>query len=162
MHKLFLHLLIACTTFFFSLFLTKVSNILWSVDSSIEVVEGRSQCDQRYLRDKQQLLEIYREYGPAQTRHDRAFFERVETEDFVLFLEGETLSREEDIQLMEKLPADIVYKADVENLQMLGDAAVVTGRMTASHPTYNYSWPWIDVWVRRGDQWQIQSTTSVR
>jgi len=75
------------------------------VDSSASAVQPKSHAtDTGFDKDEQQLLEIYREYGPAQTRHDRAFFERLETDEFMLFLGAEHLSREQDIRQMEKSP----------------------------------------------------------
>jgi hypothetical protein len=107
------------------------------------------------------LLEIYHDYASAQTNHDRAFFERVETEDFVLFLrDGKTLSRTQDIELLNSEGTDIDYKLDDLNAEIYGDAAIVTGRISATYSHgYSYSWRWIDVCVRRGSRWQIQSTT---
>jgi len=162
MRKVLLRLVVACTTFFLSLGLTNISAGLRTVDSSASAVQPKSHAtDTGFDEDEQLLLEIYREYGPAQTRHDRAFFERLETDDFILFSGAEHLSREQDIRQMEKSPADSVYDSDVEYVKIFGDTAVARGRMEVRYGNgETQSWGFIDVWVRRGHDWQIQSTTS--
>jgi ketosteroid isomerase-like protein len=109
------------------------------------------------------LFEIYRDYAAAQTNHDQGFFERVEANDFRLFnADGKTLSRSEDIQWLNDSPTGIVYTRDDLNVEVHGNAAIVTGRMTATYNGgYSVSWRWIDVCLKRGGRWQIQSTTEV-
>ncbi|MGH9907885.1 MAG: DUF4440 domain-containing protein [Pyrinomonadaceae bacterium] len=51
------------------------------------------------------------------------------------------------------------WDADVE-AHILGDAAIVTGRITATYSDgHANSWRWIHVCLRRDGRWQIQSTT---
>jgi hypothetical protein len=163
MTKFFLRLFVACTSFALSVGLTSFSKLLRGSDSSTQTVGlERPQSKLDFDQDEKQLLEIYRDYGSAQTRHDRAFFEKLETDDFILFLGEEHLSREEDIQQMEKSPTDIVYDSDLEYLKIFGDAAVVQGCMEARYSNGHVdSWSFIDIWVRRDHVWQIQSTTSI-
>ena len=164
MRKLVLHLAIACSTFGVSVYLTNIWNSLGRAGMPAQTLQHPvSESDPTVLTDEPGLLEIYRDYASAQTNHDLAFFERVEADDFILFPpDGKTLSRTEDIQLLNSLPTDVVYKIDDLNIEKHGDAAVVTGRMTATHADgYNDSWRWIDVCVRRGGRWQIQSTTQL-
>lgn len=162
MHKLVLHLAIACSTFGVSAYLTNIWNSLGRADMPAQTLQRPvSESDPTFSTAEPGLLEIYRDYASAQTNHDLAFFERVEADDFILFLpDGKTLSRTEDIQLLNSLPTDIVYKHDDLNVQIHGDAAIVTGRITATHSDgYSGSWRWIDVCLKRGGRWQIQSTT---
>lgn len=155
MRKLF-HLAIACCTFAVSVFVTNI----WTSLSRADVV---SECNLTVSPVEAGLLEIYRDYASAQTSHHRAFFERVEADDFILFApHSKPLSRSEDVQLLNSLSTDIVYKIDDLKVQIYGDGAIVTGRMTASHNGgYKHSWRWIDICVKRGGRWQIQSTTQV-
>lgn len=165
MHKLFLHLLIACITFFFGLTLTKLFEFQPATASlppkTVQLVNF-TDTTLTDTTDERKLLEIYREYGPAKTRHDRAFFERVESEGFMLFLRDRNLTREQNIREMESWPGDVVYDYDVENIRIVGDAAVVTGRMHSRYTNGDVgSLGFIDVCVRNGNGWQILSTTSL-
>ena len=125
--------------------------------------EPRSADKLSVSSSEEDLLEIYHRYAVAQNDHDVAFFEQIEAEDFVLFRpHDKSLTRTEDIELMKTWDPDIKYTNDDLNVQFYGDAAVVTGRMTATFSRGGgYSWPWIDVCVRRNGRWQILSTTQV-
>lgn len=161
MRKLFLHLLIAATMFWFGLGVTNVVRFFRVAPAPPSENQTR-QLDVVYLGpDEKQLLQIYNEYGPAQTNHDRAFFERVESDRFVLFRDDRNLTREEDIREMESWQMGPVYDSDVESIRILGDTAVVTGRMQARFKNGEYqSWSFVDVCIRNGNSWQILSTTS--
>jgi hypothetical protein len=171
MNPLFLRVVVALTTFALSLGLTGFVRMFRSDDLSIAPVKTWSRSEQRLTLeypissmsvDELRLREIYRDYGPAQTRHDREFFERVETEDFILFVGDDHLSRNQDIQWMESLDDDIVFESRPESIKILGDWAMAHGSMEAHYSDGNvHSWGFIDVWVRRGGTWRIQSTTSV-
>ena len=160
MRKLFLHVFIAFTTFFFSFGLTK----LFDHPKTTAPPAERSTVYVNVVdtsQDEQELREIYRQYGPAQTNHDRVFFERVESERFILFDYDGNLTREQDIREMESWPKGIVYESEVESIRIEGDTAIVTGRMHARSADGGYdSFSYIDVCVRDGDSWQILSTTS--
>ena len=142
MRKVFLHLFIAFTTFFFSLALTTLFDSSTSTEwlppqQNVEVVVDVATVDVvnfTPISDEQKLLQIYREYGPAKTTHDRAFFERVESENFILFLRDRNMTREKNIRWMESWPLNVVYDYEVESIKLVGDSAVVTGRMQARYP----------------------------
>lgn len=162
MRKLFLRLFIACIMFCIGLGLTALVKLASS--SSLPPPQEALQVNLvgDMGSDEQKLLEIYREYGPAQTRHDRAFFERVEADNFILFQAGRNLTREEDIRLMESWSKDIIFDSTVENIRFSGNTAVVNVRMTARYPNNAVqSWDAIDICIRNGDSWQILSTTSI-
>ena len=170
MNSVVLRLFVAVTAFALSIGLTSIVRVFRGGDASIAPIDFFTLGDRSTQigfpaedvnSDTLQLVELYREYGPAQTRHDRAFFERVETEDFILFLDERHISREDDIRWMENLPTGIVYEISPESIKILGDWAVVNGRMQAYHPNGQIkSGGFVDVCVRRGDTWRIQSTTS--
>lgn len=161
MNKFFLRPLVAFTCFVLSLGLTGIFNPLRHRHASIEVYQP---ANLEFPEDERQLRELYSEYGPAQTRQDRAFFEALETEDFVLYWGGRRLTREDDIQLMEQAPGDEVFDRQVEYIKIFGSSAVVHGRMTAHrlNGAHLDTWNFIDTWVKRGAEWKIQSTTSVQ
>jgi len=112
--------------------------------------------------DEEKLLEIYREYGPAQTKHDRAFFERVESDRFILFDGNRNLTREQDIREMESWPKDLVFECEVESIRVMGDTAIVVSVMRERSANGEVeSFRSTDVCVRDGSSWQILSTTAV-
>lgn len=171
MRKLFLHLFIACTMFYFGVTLSNVVKFLTTVltASTTRAVDtvGMNQEPARTTpppftgTDELQLLKIFEQYGAAQTNHDRAFFERVESDDFILFQRFRKLTREQDIRLMESWPVGTKYTWEVEDIRVFGDSAVVTGRMHAQFPGgAPDSWRSIHVCVRTANGWQILSTTS--
>jgi hypothetical protein len=112
---------------------------------------------------EKELLELYQQYAIAQTNHDVGFFERVEAENFVLFLrDGRRLSRTEDIQLLQSMDQNIRYRVDDLRVQHYREGAVVAGRMTAEYSGgYRYSWQWVDMLIKRDGRWQILSTTQL-
>ena len=111
--------------------------------------------------DEAEILQIYREYGPAQTRHDRSFFERVETEDFTLTAGDMKMSREADIKWMEDQPTDIIYESRVDHLRVFEHLAVAHGYLDIRYSNGAVrKWPFADIWVKRDGAWRIQSTTS--
>lgn len=112
---------------------------------------------------RQEILEILRQYDVAQTRHDAAFFERVEADSFILTEgDGTTRTRAEAIALMKTWDKNLEYTSDDFDVRFYGDVATVAGRMTETHPSgYRFSWRWVDLFARRDGRWQILSTTIV-
>jgi len=108
-----------------------------------------------------ELRRIFEEYGPAQTRHDAAFFERAEADEFMLFSEErKPLTRAQDIAWMKSLPSDITYRIEVDSIKIYGEAAVANSRIIAIYPdNTSATWSCIDVCVRRNGRWQILSST---
>jgi hypothetical protein len=161
MRKLFVHLFVTAITFFFGLGLCKLfdSSARTAEPVAIQTVQLANSAD---VAVEQTLREVYREYGPATTNHDRAFFERVESNRFILFDEDRNLTREQDIREMESWPRDAIYELEVENIRIIGDSAVAYVRVHARFANGEYeSWPSIDVWIKDGNRWQILSTTVV-
>ena len=170
MSSVFLRLFVAVTAFALSVGMTSIVRVFRGEDARIAPIEfftlGERSTQigfpaEDVNSDTLRLVELYREYGPAQARHDRAFFEQVETEDFILFLGEQHISREDDIRWMENLPNGVVYETYPESIKILGEWAVVNGRMEARHPNGQMnSWGFVDVWVRHDNTWRIQSTTA--
>ena len=161
MWKLALRIALAVVTFTVGLFISGVKTWLTNDAAPSRIPTQAVPVLATSALVDAQLVAIFNEYGAAQTRHDRRFFEEIEADDFILFeSDGNQLTRTQDIELMNDSPEDIVYSLNVENMQVLGDSAVVTGFMNATYSDgYTSSWRWIDVCVRRNGQWRIQSTT---
>ena len=164
MKKWFLRLFVALMAFLLSVALTGAFRFLFGRNEKafdFENVVAVDPATTNFYEDRAQIAEIYSEYGAAQTRHDRAFFERVEAENFMLFVSGQRLTRDEDIQWMERQPSDTTYEVRVHHIRVFGNSAVSRGDMTVTYGNGEQAeWPFIDVWVKQGGMWRIQSTTS--
>jgi len=168
MHRTILRIGVTLVTFTLGVSLTSTWNSLFETSSrdrsAVRAEESLSSpaFDSPSIAT-QELRKIYDQYAVAQTKHDNTFFEQNEAEDFILFEPyGKNFTRTEDIELLRTLDPQTKYTIDDLHVQLHGDAAVVTGRMTATFPSGgSYSWPWIDVCVRRNGRWQILSTTQV-
>ena len=163
MIKLFLHLVVAVTCFALSVSLTSLTKLFRVADAPVQaerVVLGPILPKDHVSDDEIEIRKIYREYGPAQTRHDRGFFERIETEDFRLFFAEESISREADIQWMESTPKDIVYENKPYEIKIFGNSAMARTSFEARSPNGHVDrWDTIDIWTKRRGRWQIRSTT---
>jgi len=90
---------IALSTFVLGTSITKAWNLFLKVprfDSSSSVTGAMPTSEV-----EQELFEIARQYDIAQTNQDAAFFEKLETDNFILtYADGSTLTRAQDIALM--------------------------------------------------------------
>jgi hypothetical protein len=165
MNKWILRLFVALLTFILSIVLTGALRFFFGTSRVTEVtdivLEAPPQPFVDFSDDQAQISAIYQEYGSAQTRHDRAIFERVEADNFTLFSGRENLTREQDIRWMEGQPSDITYEVYVHHLRVFGNTAVSRGRNLVKYGNgVSNEWPFIDVLVKRDGAWVIQSTTS--
>ena len=159
MNKLFIRLFVAFVAFTFSLVLTNFIRPARRSARAVTIVVAP--LSGTASEDEAQIREIYREYGPAQTRHDRNFFERIETEDFTLTVDSMKLSREEDIRWMEQQPTNSTYESRVDHVRVFDHLALAHGYLEVRNSDGSGRlWPFVDVWVKRENVWQIRSTTS--
>lgn len=157
MNKLFIRLFVAFVAFSFGLVLTRFVRPAHTCRVTVLSATPLSVLTE----DETQIREIYREYGLAQTRHDRKFFERVETEDFTLTVGDMKLTRDEDIKWMESQPMDKIYSNRVNHVKVFDRLAIAHGYMEVRETTGVVRvWPFADVWVKRNGAWRIQSTVS--
>lgn len=115
---------------------------------------------------EQEIRELYRQYDIAQNQHDVEFFERIETDSFVLtYRSGDTLTRAKAIEALKRGGKGITYSNDDLNIQLHGDVAIVTGQITARHSSneggYSSHWRWVDLLKNNNGRWQIMSTTQI-
>ena len=159
MNKLFIRLFVAFVAFSLGLVLTSLFKPRNTCKQGVTVRPAITRF--QVSEDEAQIRDIYREYGPAQTRHDREFFERIETEDFTLTVGNVKMSREEDIKWMESEPTDKIYSSRVDHLKVFGKLAVGHGYLEVRESNgVVRDWPFVDVWVKRNGTWRIQSTVS--
>lgn len=158
MNKLFIRLLVAFIAFCLSLVLTGFKKFLM-LDPPAPSIPVESMQLRSFAADESQICQIYAEYGPAQSRQDREFFERVETEDFTLFVGHEQITREEDIRWMQQQPRNMSYEVRLHRLEVYGSSAVAHGVMEQRYSDGQVDeYPFIDIWVKRDNVWRIQST----
>ena len=161
MNKLFIRLTVAFIAFSFSLVLTNLIKPRYPVKESFPFENVVAVYQYSGTGDDAEIRQIYREYGPAQTRHDREFFERIETEDFTLTVGNLKMSREEDIKWMESEPTDKTYMSRVDHVRVFDRLAVAHGYLEVRDGNGLIRlWPFADVWVKRNGAWRIQSTIS--
>ena len=156
MNKLVIRLFVAFVAFSFGLVLTSLIKPRYTCKYSVVPITRLSPSE-----DEAQIRDIYREYGPAQTRHDREFFERIETEDFTLTVGNLKMSREEDIKWMESEPSDKTYMSRVDHVRVFDRLAVAHGYLEVRDGNGLIRLcPFADVGVKRNGAWRSQSTTS--
>ena len=167
MRRITVYCLTALFTFIVGTAVARAWNSLCKVRfGSLDV---RSEADLRISMPKspaeveRELLEIQRQYDVAQTNHDAAFFERIETDNFVLtYPDGSTITRAEDIALMKTWDPNTRFVSDDLQVQVYDNAAIVTGRMIEISPNGSRnSWRWLDLFVMRNGHWQIQSSVQI-
>ncbi len=161
MNKLFIRLFVAFVAFGFGLVLTNLIKPRYNPELTFQFHNVVAVYEYSVTEDEAQIRQIYREYGPAQTRHDREFFERIETEDFTLTVGGQKMSREEDIKWMESRPTDKTYMSRVDHIKVFDRLAVAHGFLEVRDGDGVVTlWPFADVWVKQHGAWRIQSTIS--
>ena len=161
MKKWFIRLFVALIAFTFSVGLTGVLRFFFGDGPAMAVSVPETRPFMDFSEDRALIADIYSQYGEAQTRHDRAFFERVETDNFMLFVGTDRLTRDQDLEWLEQQPSDTVYEVRVHHIRVFGNSALARGSMLVTYGNGEIAeWPFIDVWVRRNGTWQIQSTTA--
>ncbi len=166
MKKYLIRLAAALIAFGFGLFLTGLFRYTprescYRQVRSYRIVEKHAVPEPHQMNGEEEMIRrIYREYGPAQTRQDRAFFEKVETKDFILYTDGKAISREENIRWMKAQPLGDVYEATLTYVKVFEGTAVARGLTTIRYSDgETASWPFTDVLVNRYGEWKIQTTT---
>jgi hypothetical protein len=132
--------------------------------------QSRAASDSKTSRTANELMQIERDIGDANVRRDKAFFERLEADEFIFTDSGGGLTNKvEDVGSFDKPAGEtklVSYVPDEMKVSVYGDTAVVTGRVTSK-----YSSPkgeavirsrFTDVFVRRKGRWQLVAGHSSR
>ena len=123
----------------------------------------------KQVKQEQELMRLEREIGAANVRGDKAFFERVEADEFVFTASnGNVTNKEQDLasldaasetQLVSYIPDEIIVR-------IYGKTAVVTGRATIRRKNKDREFisqsRFTDVFVKRDGRWQIVAGHSSR
>lgn len=135
-------------------------------------VLGQSQTGKSRAATKSEaeLIQLERDIGQANIRRDKAFFERIEADEF-LFTDsaGGITTKAEDVAGLDKPAGEtrlIAYDVDDARVSLYGKNAVVTGRVTSTYRNKDKETVvrtrFTDVFVRRNGRWQIVAGHSSR
>lgn len=117
-----------------------------------------------------ELMQIERDIGQANIRRDKAFFERIEADEFIFTDSGGGITtKAEDVASLDKPAGEfklISYEVDEMKVSVYGNTAVVTGRTTTvlrgkEREITNKS-RFTDVFVKRDGRWQLVAGHSSR
>lgn len=116
------------------------------------------------------LMQLERDIGQANVRRDKAFFEKIEADEFIFTDSGGGVTtRAEDIASLDKPPGDlrlVSYDVDDMKVSIYGNTAVVTGRTTTvskgKDREVTLRSRFTDVFVKRHGKWQIVAGHSSR
>lgn len=126
----------------------------------------------RQAQVEQELMQLERDIGEANVRRDKAFFERVEADEFLFTDAGGGLTtKREDVASLDQPPGEfrlVSYVPDEMKVYVYDETAVVFGRVTTrsrsskdGREVTNQS-RFTDVFVRRAGRWQIVAGHSSR
>lgn len=119
---------------------------------------------------EEELMQLERDIGEANIKRDKAFFERIEAEEFIFTdSSGGLTNKAQDVASLDSPPGAfklVSYVPDEMAVHIYGETAVVTGRVTtgsrnAERSVTNQS-RFTDVFVKRQGRWQIVAGHSSR
>jgi hypothetical protein len=122
-----------------------------------------AQTQSKQSKVEAELMQLERDIGAANIRRDKAFFERVEADEFIFTDSGGGITmKAEDVASLDKPAGEfklVSYDVDEMKVFVYGKTAVVTGRVTTvsrgkDREVTNKS-RFTDVFVRRDGRWQI-------
>lgn len=117
-----------------------------------------------------ELIQVERDIGEANIKRDKAFFERVEADEFIFTdSAGGITTKAEDVASLDRPPGEfrlVSYIVDEVKVFDYGKTAVVTGRTTTvsrskDREVTNKS-RFTDVFVKRDGRWQLAAGHSSR
>lgn len=116
-----------------------------------------------------ELMQLERDIGQANVRRDKAFFERVEAEEFIFTDSGGITTKAEDVASLDKPPGEfklVSYDVGAMKIYVYKNSAVVTGRVTTVSKSKDREVTghsrFTDVFVKRQGRWQIVAGHSSR
>lgn len=117
-----------------------------------------------------ELMQLERDIGDANIKRDKAFFERIEAEEFIFTdSSGGLTNKAQDVASLDSPPGAfklVSYVPDEMTVHVYGDTAVVTGRVTTEGRNADRAVTsrsrFTDVFVKRQGRWQIVAGHSSR
>lgn len=126
--------------------------------------------EQRQSKMEAELKQLELDIGAANVRRDKAFFERIEADEFIFTdSAGGLTTKAEDVASLDKPAGEfklVSYEPDDMKVRIYGNTAVVTGRTTTmlqskDREVTNRS-RFTDVFVKRDGRWQLVAGHSSR
>lgn len=117
-----------------------------------------------------ELMQIERDIGEANIKRDKAFFQRIEADEFIFTdAAGGVTTKAEDVASLDEPAGEtklISYVADEMKVYVYGKTAVVTGRVTTTSRRKDNDivskTRFTDVFVKRDGRWQLVAGHSSR
>ncbi len=119
-----------------------------------------------------ELMQIERDIGTANVKRDKAYFDRIEGDEFLFTgANGSLTTKKEDLASLDEPEGDWAldaYDPDDMNVYVYGTSAVVFGRTTTkmhnrkNSETRSSETRFTDVFVHRDGRWQIVAGHSSR
>ena len=123
---------------------------------------------QTLSKDEAELMQIERDIGQANIRRDKAYFERIEADEFIFTdSSGGLTTKAEDVASLDKPAGDfklVAYDVDQMKVKIYGKTAVVWGRSTTTVKGKDKdgkdreivrSSRFTDVFIKRNGRWQL-------
>lgn len=138
---------------------------LWSMSAA-----AQSAASKKDAKIAAELTQLEIDIGQANLRRDKAFFERIEADEFIFTDSiGGLTTKAEDVASLDKPAGEfklISYEVDGVQVKVYGNTAVATGRATTvskgNGREITNRTRFTDVFVRRGGKWQIVAGHSSR
>ena len=151
---------------------TLVLLVLLLVPCALAVAQQPGKKSKKELKIEQALMQLERDIGDANVRRDKAFFERIEADEFLFTDAGGGLTtKQEDVASLDGPAGEfrlVAYVPDEMRVYIYDDTAVVFGRVTTKsrsgkdgREVTNQS-RFTDVFVWRDGRWQIVAGHSSR
>ena len=140
--------------------------------ASVSLASAQSKKDTNRKLNKAgaELMQLERDIGAANVRRDKAFFERIEADEFIFTdSAGGLTTKAEDVASLDKPAGEfklVSYEPDDMKVRVYGNTAVVTGRtltmlQSKDREVTNRS-RFTDVFVKRDGRWQLVAGHSSR
>jgi len=132
--------------------------------------QTQNKKDTKQSKIEAELMQLERDIGQANINRDKAFFERVEADEFIFTDSGGGLTtKAEDVASLDKPPGEyklVSYEVDEMKVAVYGNTAVVTGRTTTvsrgKDREVTGKSRFTDVFVKRDGRWQLVAGHSSR
>jgi hypothetical protein len=143
---------------------------LLSIFCASVFAQTNSKTNKKPNKIEAELMQIERDIGDANIRRDKAYFERIEADEFVFTDSGGGLTtKAEDVGSLDKPAGEfklVSYVVDNMNVRIYGKTSVVTGITTTTSRGKDREVTgknrFTDVFVKRDGRWQLVAGHSSR
>jgi len=137
---------------------------------SVFIAQSTTNKNTRLRGAEAELMQIERDIGDANVRRDKAFFQRIEANEFVFIDSGGGMTtKSEDVASLDKPVGETRLMSYVPTemvAHVYGKTAVVTGLVTSTYKNADREFVirsrFTDVFVKRGGRWQLVAGHSSR